>query len=115
LLAWLGDTADHDLHLAAVTIGELQAGIEMTRDQDPAKADQIESWLEQVVHTYQIVPMDASACRIWAKLMHHKSDALILDAMIAATAMAHNLTVVTRNIGDFKVFRSKVFDPFERK
>jgi predicted nucleic acid-binding protein len=115
LVAWLDGVADHDLHLSAVTLGELQAGAEMTRDQDPAKAREIEAWLEQVAQTYNVIPMDAAVLRLWAKLMHHKSDTLVMDAMIAATAMSHDLTVVTRNVGDFKVFRSKVFNPFERR
>jgi predicted nucleic acid-binding protein len=113
LVAWIGTMADQDLHLSAVTIGELQAGVELTRDQDPSKADEIESWLEEVAQTYNTIPMDAAAFRLWAKLMNHKSDTLMIDAMIAATAMVHNLTVVTRNVGDFKVFRSKVLNPFE--
>lgn len=115
LVAWLGGVADHDLHLSAVTIGELQAGTEITRDQDPSKAEEIEAWLEEVAGTYNIIPMDVAAFRLWAKLTHHKSDTLVMDAMIAATAMQHNLTVVTRNVSDFKVFRSKVFNPFERR
>jgi toxin FitB len=115
LVAWISEIADHDLHLSAVTIGELQAGVEITRDQDSTKADEIEAWLEQVAQTYNVIPMDASVFRLWAKLMHHTSDTLITDAMIAATAMVHDLTVVTRNISDFKVFRSKVLNPFERR
>ena len=115
LIAWLAGIADHDLHLSSVTIGELQAGIEITRDQDTSKAEEIEAWLEQVAQTYNVIPMDAPVFRLWAKLMHHKSDTLIIDAMIAATAMVHGLTVVTRNVADFKVFRSKVLNPFERR
>ena len=115
LVAWISEIADHDLHLSAVTIGELQSSIEITRNQDPAKADEIESWLEQVAQSYNVIPMDAAVFRLWAKLMHQKSDTLVMDAMIAATAMLHNLTVVTRNVNDFKVFRSKVLNPFERR
>ena len=56
--------------------------------------------------------MDARTFRSWARLMHRRSDALIEDAMIAATAMVHNLTVVTRNVRDFDQFGVAIFNPF---
>ncbi|MBV8567758.1 MAG: type II toxin-antitoxin system VapC family toxin [Methylobacteriaceae bacterium] len=112
VVAWLRDIRDEDLHLCAVTIGEIQSGIEMTREQDEAKAAEIEAWLEQVAETYNIISMDARAFRWWARLMHRRTDALIEDAMIAATAAVHNLTVVTRNVRDFADFDVRTLNPF---
>ena len=112
LLAWLRELSDADVHLSAVTIGELQAGVEMTRERDPAKAAEIESWLEQVAQTYNVLPMDAGTFRAWARLMHRRSDDVIEDAMIAATAMVHDLTVVTRNVRDFDRLGVRTLDPF---
>jgi toxin FitB len=112
VLAWLESVADADLHLCAVTIGEIQSGIEMTREQDGAKAGEIEAWLEQVAETYNVLAMDARAFRCWARLMHRRSDRLIEDAMVAATAVVHNLTVVTRNVRDFEQFGVRTFNPF---
>ena len=112
VLAWIGGVADADLHLSAVTIGEIQAGIEMTRAQNKPKAAEIEAWLNQVAATYNILPMDASVFRAWARLMHRRSDQLIEDAMIAATATVHHLVVVTRNIGDFEQLGVTCLDPF---
>jgi toxin FitB len=112
VLAWLRAIPDSELHLSAVTIGELQAGVEITREQDVAKADEIEAWVERVAATYNVLPMDARAFRRWARLMHRRTDALIEDAMIAATAQVHNLTVVTRNLRDFDQLGVATFNPF---
>lgn len=112
VVAWLQATADSNLYVSAVTIGEIQAGIELTRDQDPEKASEIESWLEQITESYNILVMDARTFRSWARLMHRQSDHLIEDAMIAATAAVHNLIVATRNIRDYGRFGVKTFNPF---
>ncbi len=113
VLAWLQGVDDKDLYISAVTIGEIQAGIELTREQDGEKAAQIELWLDQVADTFNVLTMDAAIFRTWAKLMHKTSDTLYEDAMIAATARIHQLTVVTRNITDFKSFGVTLFNPFD--
>jgi toxin FitB len=115
VLAWLQDVQDQDLHVSAVTIGEIQSGIEITREQDEAKAAAIEAWLEQVAGTYNVLSMDARTFRIWARLMHGRTDTLIEDAMIAATAVVHHLTVVTRNIRDFEGLGVLTLNPFAMK
>lgn len=113
VLAWLRAADDAQLHLSAVTIGEIQAGIELTREQDPAKAAEIEAWLELVTAAYNVIPMDALTFRAWARLMHRKSDTVYEDAMIAATAAVHGFTVVTRNVADFKAFGVPLLNPFK--
>ncbi len=112
VVAWLGSMDDAQLYLSAVTLGEIQAGIELTREQDPDKADEIEAWLALLAGAYNVLPMDAAAFRAWARLMHRKSDTLYEDAMIAATAKVHGLTVATRNVADFNALGLEVFNPF---
>ena len=112
VLEWLRGVDDADLHLAAVTLGEIQAGIESTREHDPAKAAEIEAWLELVAGTWNVLAADARVFRTWARLMHRRDDRLIEDALIAATALMHGLTVVTRNVKDFAPFGVTLHDPF---
>jgi predicted nucleic acid-binding protein len=112
VVAWLRGVDDRHLHISAVTLGEIQAGIELTREHDSKKAAEIEAWADQVTGTWNILPMDGDAFRLWGKLMHGRSDALIEDAMIAATAKLHGFTVVTRNVKDFKEFEVKLLNPF---
>lgn len=57
VVAWLDGVADHDLHLSAATLGELQAGVEITREQDPEKASEIELWIDQVAQTCNVLPL----------------------------------------------------------
>ena len=114
VVAWLESVDDAQLNVSAVTLGEIQAGIEMTRVQDAVKAAEIEAWLDLVAASYNVLPMDAAVFRRWARLMHQTSNTLYEDAMIAATARVHGLTVVTRNVGDFKSFGVDLFNPFGR-
>ena len=113
VVAWLETVDESELFLSAMTRGELQAGIELTRVQDLAKAAEIEGWLEQLAVAWNVLPLDGAVCRAWGRLMHRRSDTLLEDALIAATALVHGLTVVTRNVADFRTFGVSVFDPFK--
>ena len=76
VLGWIEATSVHRLHLSAVTIGEIQAGIEICREGDPSKADVLDEWLQQVLSSHRILPMDAEAFRVWARLKHGRPSAL---------------------------------------
>jgi predicted nucleic acid-binding protein len=113
VLGWLKQLHESQIYLSAVTVGELQAGVEQTRVQDSNKAAQIESWIDLLEQSYQVLPMDSSCFREWARLMNGKSDELLEDIMIAATARIHELTVATRNERDFVSLGVRIFNPFK--
>ena len=112
VVAWLKQLRDEQLFLSAVTLGELQARIEKTRAQDSKKAAEIEAWVDQLTESIQVLPMDAPCFCEWARVMNGKSDTLVEDAMIAATARVHGLTVATRNERDFKALGVALLNPF---
>jgi toxin FitB len=113
VVAWLEAQDDSTLHLSAVTLGEIQAGIEITRGQDPARAAEIEAWADDLAEAWNILPVDAAIYRVWAKLIHGQSQHLYEDALIAATARVHGLTVATRNVADFASFGVPIVNPFD--
>jgi predicted nucleic acid-binding protein len=112
VLAWTRRAPQSLLFLSVVSIGEIQIGVEITRTRDPPKAAEIERWLEKVMQTFHVIDLDAASFRIWAKLMRRTTDDHMLDAMIGAIAIAREMTVVTRNVRDFKAFGVTVVNPF---
>jgi predicted nucleic acid-binding protein len=115
VIAWIQSVPDNELFISALTLGELQAGVERIRQQDREKAASIEAWIEQLSESYEVISMEGSMFREWARLMAGQSDHLLEDAMIAATARVRGLVVATRNVRDFRPFGVKVLNPFTPK
>lgn len=110
--AWF-EERDDDLYLSVVTVGEVERGIGKQRRNDPRFAARLEEWLDQILISYgdRILPVDIGVARRWGRLTDSlgRSDA---DILIAATAIEHGLTVVTRNLRHFEGTGAAVLDPY---
>ena len=113
VVAWLVKLRPEQIFIPAVTMAELQTGVELTSQQDANKAQEIQRWLDSLAATFSFVPMDAACFQEWARMMTGKTDALRADAMIAATARVHGFEVATRNEADFRQFGVKIINPYK--
>jgi hypothetical protein len=103
-----------DLYLSVVTIGELRQGVERIRHRgEDAQAKRLERWLKQVTTIYaeSILPFDEEAAHVWGRLRVPNPENP-LDKQIAATALIHDLKVVTRNTGHFASTGARLLNPF---
>ncbi len=110
VVAWYAQSPT--LCLCAITIYELQAGVERTRQSDSTKAAEIETWVTSLQQSFMILPFTALEARITAALMRKTAADQLQDAMIAATALARELTIATRNTRDFERFGAPLINPF---
>ena len=109
---WLAGQRTTDLYLSVVSIGEVERGIAGVKCRDPAFAERLEEWLDVLLRIYgdRILTVDLSIARRWGRLSEeigHKG----ADLLIAATALEHGLTVVTRNTRHFAAAGVPVLDP----
>lgn len=115
-VAWFERQRTADLFLSVISIGEIERGIARQRTIDPAFADALAVWLDRVLTLYgeRVVPFDLRTARRWGALSARIGNDSA-DLMIAATALEHGLTVVTRNLSDFERAGVAVLDPFSRR
>lgn len=116
VVAWFERQRTADLFLSVISIGEIERGIARQRTIDPAFADALAVWLDRVLTLYgeRVVPFDLRTARRWGALSARIGNDSA-DLMIAATALEHGLTVVTRNLSDFERAGVAVLDPFSRR
>lgn len=113
-VAWLSALSSSDIAIAAVTAGELQSAIERTRRTNAAKADELDRWLKGLCGEITVLQADDGVFRLWARLATGRPSASYADALIAATALHHDLTVATRHPASFVPFGVLVANPFGR-
>ncbi len=114
LVRWLQARRTADLYLSAVTIGEIERGIAQQQRRDPSFARELSLWLDRMLAWYgdRILGVDVPTARRWGRLSgdlgHERA-----DLIIAATALEHGLTVVTRNVRHFEPTGVPVFNPYD--
>ncbi len=113
VVGWIGRQPEDGLFLSAVTVGEIQRGIAGKRKSDPSFADELARWLDTLLQVYgdRVLPMNAEIARLWGDLSWQAGHAGA-DLPIAATAIHHRLTVVTRNTRHFDPLGVAVLNPF---
>jgi predicted nucleic acid-binding protein len=109
---WMAAQRTTDLYVSVVSVAEIERGITRQRRRDPAFASLLARWLDTVLSLYgnRILPVDAPTARRWGRLsgdLGHEGT----DLLIAATAIEHGLTVVTRNVRHFEPTGAQVLDP----
>lgn len=112
--AWWAGVEDRDLFLSALTLGEIRKGIEGVRPRDPGRAAALEGWLAEVVDAFgpRVLGVDAAVAETWGRISALRS-VPVVDALLAATALVHDLVLVTRNTADVEGLGVQVLNPFE--
>jgi toxin FitB len=111
---WWAGVSEADVHLSVIVLGEIRRGIERKRHRnDLAQANALEAWLGRLETTFadRIMPIDAAVADLWGRLQV-PDPRPVVDAIVAATALVHGLTVVTRNVREFAGTGVRVLDPY---
>lgn len=111
---WFHRTRRADQRLSVITTGELRRGVALLRHRgDNARADKLEQAIDDMETTYggQELPITSDITRIWARISVQPID--MADGLVAATALAHNFTVVTRNVKHFERTGVQIVNPFD--
>jgi len=113
VIQWLEAADEYSLFLSVLTLGEIQKGVAHLAE--GKRRQQLQAWLDRDLHERfgpRLVGIDEDTalewglCQIWSELIH------VIDALLAATARQHNLTLVTRNTSDFRPFSVHLFNPW---
>lgn len=112
--SWFAEIDDSELFLSVLVIGELRQGVERARQRDAARAEHIDRWLQKLVDDYasRLLPVDARVAELWGRL-NVPDPISTVDGLLAATAIVHDLTLVTRNVKDVARTGARLLNPFE--
>ena len=112
---WIASVNEQDLRLSVLVVGELRQGVERIRRRDVASAERLDRWLTTLVEAFgeRILPVDSRIAETWGRL--NVPDPLpAVDGLLAATALVHDLMLVTRNVRHVSRTGARFVDPFRR-
>ena len=114
--AFLSAADSAGLFLSVLTIGELRKGVAAKRRTDPVAAERLNAWVDgiETIFADRLLPVDAAAARCWGELSAGRS-LPVIDTLIAATAIRHGLTLVTRNTRDVEATGVALVDPWQTR
>jgi len=114
VMAFLSAADTAGMFLSVLTLGELRKGVEAKRRTDPVAADRLGAWVDGIETTFadRLLPVDAAVARRWGELSVGRS-LPVIDTLIAATAIGHGLTLVTRNSRDVASTGVPLVDPWQ--
>ena len=112
--AWWSGTENQDLHTSVMVIGEIRRGIEALRPRSAANAHSLERWLESVIDAFgeRLLDVDRGVADVWGSITVKRTLPLV-DGLLAATAIVHDLTLVTRNTKDIADCGARLLNPWE--
>lgn len=114
VVAWLRSIDPLSVHLSALTLGEIMRGIALKQKSDPTTAAHLSEWLRKLRndHGDRILPVTEKIAVEWGRIaaIRPRGD---VDGLIAATAIVHDLILVTRNVKDFQDTDASVINPWE--
>jgi toxin FitB len=111
---WFRKVGDDELFLSVLVVGEIRQGIERLRARNPRRAQTLEKWLEELLQSFgdRVLPVDQKVAQNWGRL-NARSSFPVVDSLLAATAEAYGLTLVTRNLKDIERSGVRCINPFE--
>ena len=114
VLAWYAEIEETDIFLSVLVLGEMRIGIERIRRRDPQQTAVLERWLEETALKFagRILPVDETIAEVWGRT-YYVRNVPVVDGLLAATAMVHDMTLVTRNVSDVEGLGARLFNPFE--
>ena len=114
---WYAGISESHLFISSLTVGEIRKGIELARQRnDIDQAESLEAWLQRVIEEFsgRILSVDAQVADSWGRVSAIRP-VPVVDGLLAATAVAHGFTLVTRNVSDVEGLGVLVLDPFRAR
>lgn len=113
VVAWYSGTPDDRLFTSVLVVGEIQRGIDIARRSDPQRAAALGNWLEEIVtaFSHRVLPVDSEVAQVWGNMSVVRT-VPVIDCLLAATAQAHGMILVTRNTSDVEGLGAEVLNPF---